>query len=191
MNPRRIYEDLTSRKSFSKNYMEDMLEQIVEAYEREHFYISAPASLVLYEKIFYEILLTKWFKDETSERTDLTGSEAVQLFMNLEKKIVDGDEDSKKLFFKGVTKELVKAEIIRPDEKEIFDKFYDKYRIPVLHGFNKRLTKNVMGYRNDQPVLFGEAESRLPNLQKNVTEETLIQIHNICRIEGIWDRLIP
>jgi len=162
--------------SFHLRIENEMFDDILVNFQENRFIASATIAFVLYEKIFITRLLREIAYPDDFIASKENTKEQFDYLINKESEIVDGKNKSKKrgMSFQDITKELEEKCVISEEEKRTHDSFYNKYRIPVLHGLTYRLYESIFGIK---PKNFLEIDVKYEEIYNRLSEIIIKKIY--------------
>ena len=180
-----IHTELLERTSFRTKTELDMFNECVELFQEKRFYASCSLGMVLFEKIFFSRLHTLTYLPDGFIPTTENVKQTIKFYLDREKEIIDGSNiDNKRgLSFYQVTDELLKGDVINNEEKDSYDEFYKKYRVPVQHGLTLRLYEVVT---NRKVIHLNEVDMMSEEIHEKVTELVIRKIYETSKPGGIW-----
>ena len=176
-----ISEHLTGKVQFHKREETESFGDALEAYKDKKYVTSSNICAVLYEKIFTTRLANETANPEGFVPSKYNIEEQLLNLLNREVQIIDTD----KLSFRRITKQLVEADVLTPDEKNEYDTFYTKIRNPVAHGLTLRLYEPMLGH---PPSNTFEIDANYESVYKQASERLIDKIYKLMTVKVLRKR---
>ena len=171
-----ISEHSSGKVQFHKREETETFGDALEAHKGKKYVTSSNICAVLYEKIFTTRLANETANPESFvPAKDNIGEQLINL-LNREVQIID----TEKLSFRKITKQLVEADVLTPEEQNEYDTFYTEIRNPVAHGLTLRLYEPLLGH---SPSNTFEIDANYESVYKRASEMLIDKIYKLMTVK--------
>ena len=173
-----ISEHSSGKVKFHKREETESFGDALNAYDDKKYVTSANICAVLYEKIFTTRLANETANPDGFVPSKENIEEQLQNLLNREVQIIEME----KLSFRKITKKLVDAGVLTPDEKNEYDTFYTEIRNPVAHGLTLRLYEPMLGHT---PSNTFEIDANYEIVYRHASEILIDKIYNLMTVKAL------